>query len=58
MYVYTRLTRGTVDITAQRDCIGVITMFSETLRTMMSLWSIAGDIELYLFVKMFLAMNK
>jgi hypothetical protein len=54
----TRLAWGTVGITAQRDYIGVIIMFSETFHTMMSLRSIAGEIGLYLLVKMYLAVNK
>jgi hypothetical protein len=56
--MYTRLTRGTLDITAQRDYIGIIIMFSETLHTVMSLRSVAGEIGLYLFVKMYLAVSK
>jgi len=54
----TRLTRETLDMATQSDNISVIIMFSETLHTVMSLRSIAREIELYLFVKMYLALNK
>jgi hypothetical protein len=37
--MYKQLTRATVDITAQRDCIGVIIMYSETPDTLFFLHS-------------------
>jgi hypothetical protein len=58
MQMYTRLTSGSVDITAQRDCKGVIIMFCETLDCVMSLPSVSGEVGLWLVLEMFLAASK